>query len=142
MPLIANLVADQTLYRNICSAILDRTLFPYLATTPYWLKALFKIIEWQPTIRQRLLEAMVWIQLESICYAHDFHLDHGTVAFTWFWLIQPWPDNPPRWVWELEWKSTRLISWLVMTTCYWVGRLLLGMQGEYPQYTPDAKVEK
>ena len=35
-------------------------------------------------------------------------------------------------------RSQVVISCVVQTTCYWTGRLLLGMKGQYAEYTPQS----
>ncbi len=40
--LVVVLTADEIVYRNRCSAILDADRFPFLTSTPLWLKILFR----------------------------------------------------------------------------------------------------
>ena len=134
-PLAVDLDADEVLHRNICSAIFDRDLVPELRSTPLWLKALFVVLEWIPTLRQRLLAYVLWIQLQVIFYAHDFQLYHGHIPITWLWTAQLGGGRPPQWALDLQLRTYYLISRVVMSSCYWAGRLFLGMRGEYPQYT-------
>ncbi|RYP45732.1 hypothetical protein DL768_007973 [Monosporascus sp. mg162] len=137
VPLIVDLVADHVLWRNICSAILDRDIFPRLASTPWWLKALFAIVAAVPPWRNKLLSVMLWIQLQSIYFAHDFHMFHGYVGVTWPWFAVPFGSRPPLWAKRLQLQSTFLIARAVMTIAYWTGTLFLGMKGEYAEYTPS-----
>lgn len=53
-PLIVELDASNDLWRNICSAILDRNLFPSLASIPHWLRALFALLTLLPRWRESL----------------------------------------------------------------------------------------
>ena len=82
MPLTVDLVADHALWRNICSAVLDRDIFPRLASTPFWLKALFAILTIVPSWRTKPLSLILWIQLQTIFLAHNFHMYHGYVQVT------------------------------------------------------------
>ena len=134
--LTLNLVADHALWRNICSAVLDRDIFPRLASTPLWLRALFAALTVVPSWRNKLLSLMLWIQLQTIFLAHNFHMDHGYVQVTWPWIAQPFGGQPPVWAEKLEIASLYFIARVVMTAAYWTGTLLLGMKGEYAEYTP------
>ncbi|KAF2489112.1 hypothetical protein BU16DRAFT_173249 [Lophium mytilinum] len=78
-----DLVADHTIWRNICSAVLDGDIFPQLHSTPLWLKALFAILAVAPEWRNGLLGLMLWIQLQTIFYTHDFRVYHGYIPVIW-----------------------------------------------------------
>lgn len=136
VPLTVDLVADHTLWRNIGSAILDRDIFPRLFSTPLWLRVLFAILTIMPSWRNKLLDLILWIQLQTIFFAHDFRLFHGRIPFTWPWVAQPFGGTPPAWATRLDWRSGHIIAWAVMTLTYWAGTLFLGMKGEYVEYTP------
>lgn len=138
---VAELVTEngaygEILYRNICSAILDADRFPNLTSTPLWLRALFAALTWFPQLRSWLVAKMLSVQLEAIYHEHDYRLIHGWVPFTWPWRMQPWAPRAPAWVEMLQWRSVFVLSRIVMTSCYWVGRLFFGMKGEYDEYTP------
>jgi hypothetical protein len=133
--LVVDMVADHALWRNICSAVLDKDIFPQLASTPWWLKALFAILAVVPSWRNALLSLMLWIQLQAIFLAHGFHVYHGCVPVTWLWILQPFDGRPPLWARRLQTRS--FIAKAVMTTTYWAGTLLLGMKGNYAEYTPN-----
>jgi hypothetical protein len=135
--LTVDLVADHILWRNICSAVLDGDMFPRLASTPWWLKALFAILVVMPLWRNALLRFMLWIQLQVIFLAHDFHVYHDYVPVIWPWILQPFGGQPPDWARQLQMQSFYVIAKAVMTTAYWTGRLFLGMKGEYVEYTPS-----
>lgn len=130
-------IAEHRLWRNICSATLDRDIYPQLSTTPFWVKGMFALLSFLPSWKSGMLDAMLWIQLQSIFHAHDFHLYHGHIPFI-IWAMFPWiwPNRPAPWVQRLQLRSLCIISRLVMTSSYWVGRLLLGMRGEYAEYSP------
>lgn len=132
-----DLVADPMLWRNYCSAVLDRDIFPRLSSTPWWVKALFAILTPVPRWREGLLSVMLWIQLQTIYTAHDFHVPYGYVPVTWPWIYQPFGGRAPGWARRLELRSLYLIAWVVMRTAYLIGTLLLGMKGEYSEYTPS-----
>jgi hypothetical protein len=137
LPLTVDLVADHALWRNICSAVLDRDVFPQLSSTPSWLKALFTILNVVPAWRSELLSLMLWIQLQTIFHAHDFRVYHGYVMVTWPWIARPFGSRPPVWAKRLQLQSLYFIARAVMTTAYWVGTLFLGIKGEYVEYTPS-----
>jgi hypothetical protein len=128
---------SHVLWRNICSAVLDRDIFPQLAPTPAWLRALFAILEVvRPSSRDWLLGLMLRIQLQTIFFAHRFHVYHGYVPVTWPWMYQPFGGRPPTWAKRLQLNSMYLIVRAVMTVAYWAAVLFLGMKGEYVEYTP------
>lgn len=132
-----DLAADHALWRNICSAVLDRDIFPELASTPSWVKAVFALLVVVPRWRGRLLSLMLWCQLQAIFYAHDFYMYHGYVPVTWPWITQPFGGRPPAWAKRLQLRSLYAIGAGVMTLAYTAGTLFLGMKGEYEEYTPE-----
>lgn len=135
LPLKVETVASHALWRNVCGATLDRAIFPQLASTPWWIKGLFAILAAvAPVRRERLLDLMLWVQLQSIFVAHDTYLYHGFIPFTWPWLLT-W-SRPPDWAKRWQTESCYVISRVVMAVVSWAGRLLLGMKGEYVNYTP------
>lgn len=135
--LTATLVADHVLWRNICSAVLDNDIFPRLASTPWWLKALFALLRLTPSLRNRLLDLTLWFQMHTMFAAHDFHIYHGRIPINWLWMYQPFGGDPPEWAERFNVRSMYVISKVVMKTAYWTGRLFLGMKGEYVEYTPN-----
>ncbi|KIW93393.1 uncharacterized protein Z519_05998 [Cladophialophora bantiana CBS 173.52] len=76
VPLTIDMVAkDHALWQNGSGAVLDRAIFPPLSSTPWWLRALFVILAvallpW----RNKLLNPMLWVQLQTIFFAHDLRL--------------------------------------------------------------------
>lgn len=135
-PLMVDLDADHSVWRNVCSATLDRDLFPGLSSTPYWLKALFAFLSLFPRAREALLSSDLWIQTQAIFYGHDFHTWHGFVPVTWPWIAQIGGGHAPRWAYELQLWSVLAISRVVMAASCWGGRLFCGIHGEYAAYTP------
>lgn len=135
--LTVDLVADHTLWRNVCSATLDKAIFPDLASTPVWIKGLFALLAFIPSWREQLLNPMLWMQLQTIYFSHDFHVYHGRIPVTWPWLAQPFGGRAPAWAEHLQLQSLYIISRVVMTSAYWFGRLFLGMKEEYREYTPS-----
>ena len=133
-PLTVILEADHVLWRNICSAILDRDIFPELDTTPFWIKAMFTLL---PFGRDALLSMMLQIQLLTIFAHHGVHLYHGYISVTWPWTAQPFGGRPPDWAKRLQLQSLYLIARVVMAASYRIGRVLLGMRGQYDEYTPQ-----
>lgn len=135
--------ANQVLHRNICSAILDRDIYSKLESTPIWVSALFALSS--RGLKHRLLDYMLAIQLDMIYYHHDFRLYHGSIMFQLPWMLLSWGQSkPPRWTLVANIWSIFFFSKVVMISNYAFGRLLLGMKGEYSEYTPPslpAKVE-
>jgi hypothetical protein len=131
--------ADETLYRNTCSAILDAQFYPHLSTTPYWLRFLSGLLP--ISARQRLISSMLWVQIQSMNHAHKYYAWHGklqiTNCFWWltFWWMGIWVRDPPV-LRRIEWYSADWLSRLTQGTCFWAGKFLLGMKGQYPEYTP------
>lgn len=142
IPLTVVLVAEHILWRNICSAILDRDVFPNLTSTPFWLKGLFALLAFVPSWKACMLNVMLWTQLQTIFYAHDFHLYHGHIPLGSLWMHQIWPSRPPRWAERSQLRTLYIISRVVMTSIYWIGRLFLGMRGEYVEYTPRGEYRR
>lgn len=133
-PLTVLLVADHILWRNICSATLDKAIFPKLSSTPFWLRSLFALLAFAPSWRERLLDLMLWAQLQTIFFEHDFHLYHGFIPVAMPWVAsQPFGGRAPDWAKRLQLRSLYFISRVVMTSTYWVGRLFFGMKGEYEE---------
>ncbi|KAM0425422.1 hypothetical protein ACHAPT_009479 [Fusarium lateritium] len=139
LQLKVDFVGNHVLWRNICSAVLDRNLFPELSSTPYWLRAIFAILRLAPVWRDKLLEWMLWIQLHVIFASNDFHIYYGRIPFTWLYTLKPFGDDPPLWAKQWTLRSKLVISWVVMKTAYWAGRIFLGMKGEYTEYTPATR---
>lgn len=137
VPLTVALEADHALWRNVSSAVIDAPIFPRLSSTPWWVKSLFAILTFLPSLRDRLLNLALWVQLQTIFFAHDFHVHHGYIPVTWPWIAQPFGGRPPAWAERLQVQSFYLIARVVMTWAYWFGILFLGMKGEYVEYTPS-----
>jgi len=137
--LAVTLVADETLYRNTCSAILDADRFPHLATTPPWLRLLFTMLMWWPAAQRWLIARLLWVQLQAMHYSHDYSAYHGQLNVTSWWnWIHRWDwSRPPRWLVRFQFDSQTVFSSVVQTACYWAGRSLLGMKGQYAEYTPQ-----
>jgi hypothetical protein len=125
-------VQDVGLYRNVCSAILDAEKFPYLRTTPLWLRGVFAAVKLLPTARKRLVEWMLYIQLQVICYKHGYWEYHGGInALRWWQWTHPFNvGRHPAWTVRLQFRSQRFFSKAVQGTYYWVGRSLFGMKGD------------
>jgi hypothetical protein len=69
---------------------------------------------------------------------HDFYARHGSIDAPYMWrLTHPFHwESPPQWTFDvLRWSYTPIAK-AVQGTCYWAGRLLLGMKSEYAEYTP------
>jgi hypothetical protein len=128
------------LFRNSCGATLDAYQYPRLSSTPYWLRLLYRTLGFSPRAQRYFVRKMLWIQIQMMQRAHAFCSDHGeiNVPDIW-WYTHPWRwgEREPQWTFDLMWWTCAVISTVVHTTCYWVGRLLLGMKAEYPEYTPE-----
>lgn len=140
-PLEVEFVADQILWRNHCSATLDKDIYPQLDTTPFWMKFLFATLGAIPRWRNNMLNAILWVQLQTIFYAHNVHVYRGFIPFMWPWEYQPFGGRPPQWARRLQIGSIYFIARMVITASYWLGRLVLGMQGRYAEYTPSNRFD-
>lgn len=85
-----------------------------------------------------MLDVMLWIQVQTIFYAHDIHIFRGFIPFMWPWEYQPFGGRPPKWARQLQIGSIYFIARVVITASYWLGTLALGMQGKYAEYTPSS----
>lgn len=129
-------IDNAVLYRNMCSAILDVDHFPYLSSTPLWIRLLHKSLYLSPNIQRWVLSVMLWVQLQMMCCTHDFWQSHGKINAPYLWeMLHPFELRPPDWTTRTMWWSQNAISKGVQHACYWIGRLLLGLKGEYPEYT-------
>lgn len=139
--LIVILDADETLYRNTCSATLDAELFPHLRSTPLWLRLFFAALALWPSAHQGLVRRMLWVQIQAIYHFHGYYEYHGGLPFASWWMFFHFLDwkAPPDWILQLQWKSQTLCSRVTQALCYWSGRMLFGMKGEYVEYTPKKK---
>jgi len=72
-------------------------------------------------------------------FAHDYQVYHGRINALYLWhLNHPFNfEREPNWVFSVQFWSVRVISAATQMTCYWLGRLFLGMKAEYAEYTPD-----
>jgi hypothetical protein len=129
---------DENLYRNTSSAILDATRFPFLSSTPFWVQPLYSLLAFSPAAQRLMIARLLWIQLQMMYFAHDFRVHHGSVHAPYLWyLTHPYSfGRPPNWVFDIEWWSIGVISTATQRTCYWLGRLFLGIKAEYLEYTP------
>lgn len=131
-------VRDASLYRNTCSAILDAERFPYLSTTPLWLRGVFVALGVLPTARQWLVRWMLYVQLQTIYYEYGYWQYHGGInALSWWQSVFTWSiGEHPRWTVPLEYQSQKIFSKVVQGAYSWMGRSLFGMKADYPQYNP------
>lgn len=138
-PLVVDLEVGHAVWRNICSAIIDRDTFAQLTSTPLWLKAVFGILTIIPYLKNALLGFMLWIQLRVIFSTHGIYISHGSIPFTLPWMLQPFGGKPPSWAIQWQLYSLYFIARVVMDPAYWIGITFLGMQGEYAEYTPSGE---
>ena len=126
------------LHRNICSVVTDAQLYPSLASTPCWIRILYQALSYSPQTQRHFIAKLLWIEIQMMRYTHDFYVVHGWInaPYLW-WLAHPWEEcREPQWTYDITWWSCAAISRVVQGICYWVGNLLLGMKGEYREYTP------
>lgn len=139
--LIVLLRANEDLYRNACSAVLDASKDPYLSTTPLWVKAVFRFFALWPAARTWLVAKCLWVQVQVMHEHFGYRKFHGQVPFITIWaLAHPWnffEKGPPDYIKKLEWDSAARVSSMVQKICLWVGIYALGMQGRYDEYTPS-----
>lgn len=122
-------------HQQIASAVLDRGIYPSLSSTPPWIRLVLNMLRATPRVRDALLSWLLSVQQQAILYAHDFRESHGRINCIWPWTRQPVGGLPPEWARTLQRQSEHLIAEVVMASCYWVGRIALGMKGQYPEYT-------
>jgi len=144
--LVIILAANQTIYRHKCSAILDTDRFPFLASTPMWLKAIFRTLAPWPSAYDWLLMQMLWVQLQAMNYAHGYYTIHGQLPLRNIWrILHPiaifGAPPPPRRLVRLQWQSRNVFSSITESACFWIGKGL-GIQGQYPEYTPRMEGER
>ncbi len=63
-------VESEGLERIICSAVLDAEMFPYLATTPFWLRGIFAALRLLPRARRWLVRMVCYVGLQVIYREH------------------------------------------------------------------------
>ena len=131
-------VRDEALQRNICSARFDAERFPQLDTTPFWLRGVFAALVPLPAVRRWLLARMCYVQLQVIFFEHGHWEYHGGInALNWWQWTHPFDvGRHPAWTVSLQYRSQRFFSRSVQGLHYWMGILLLGMRGDYPEYNP------
>ena len=126
------------LYRNICSAILDASRYPYLSTTPLWIKAVLKLLSLWPRARVWLLTRLLYLQIQVMNEFFGYRELHGQAPFIGLWSwTHPFNyfERPPVYILKLQWDSAAIISSAVQKVSFWVGTCALGMQGRYDEYT-------
>ena len=140
-PLVVLLTTkDIKLFRNICSAILDADRFPRFASTPYWLKKIYQTLGIEPAAQGWLISALLFAQIQAMNHVYGYHESHGRIEFVELWHhTHPLNrDMAPDYIYRLQWWSTTIFSDVVESTCYWAGRMFLGMKGSYEEYTPHS----
>ena len=80
---------------------------------------------------------MLWVQLQTMKYAHGHLTFHGQVPFIavlrFFNFLEKRPsDRAIRW----QRKSLIFFAKVVQGGCFWLGKGI-GIQGQYPEYTPQ-----
>jgi hypothetical protein len=137
---VVNLVVEsEGLERNICSAVHDAEIFPYLAATPFWLRGIFATLILLRVARRRLVRKICYVQPQVIYREHGYWEYHGgTNALSWWQWTHPFDvGRHPAWAVSVRYRSQKLFSRLVQGFYYRIGTALLGMRGDYPEYNPD-----
>lgn len=132
-------VASEGLERNICSAILDADIFPELATTPVWLRLIFRALRLLPSARRWLVRRICYVQLQVIRCEYGCWEYHGGInALRWWQWTHPFDiGRHPAWTVSLQYQSQKLFSRLAQGLYHGMGTILLGMRGDYPEYNPN-----
>jgi hypothetical protein len=52
---------DEILYRNTSSAVLDAARFPFLSSTPFWVRLVYRLLSF--AAQRWMIATMLWIQL-------------------------------------------------------------------------------
>ncbi len=134
--IVVLVVANEGLYRNMASAVLDADLFPSLNSTPYWLRAIFTLL-WSVRARRWLIAKLLYVQIQAIYYNHSYWEYHGGInVLSWWQWMHPFDiGDYPAWTVDVQFKSQRLFSRGVQAFYYWAGRAV-GMKGDYAEYNP------
>ena len=136
--IITLMVSNNSLNRNVASAVLDFDRFQQLDSTPNWLRLILAVLWWTPSIYFGLLKLFLCIQIQAMCYHFGYFEYHGGInALSWWQLTHPFSiGEHPAWTVRVQFESQSVFSRWVQRSYYWVGRLVLGMKGEYLEYAP------
>ena len=80
-------------YRDINSAILDAAKYPYLRSTPLWVRLLFSSLS--DGARTALTAWFLRLQLMVMYYMFDFWPYLGSIPLDIFWTWRPFGDRAP-----------------------------------------------
>lgn len=133
------LEASGLYWRNRCSIVLDKARYPYLSSTPLWLRTLFRLLHPFPDLRAKLVDRLLWVQLQVTNEGFGQRDWHGQILFAelWHWM-HPWKfgTRPPDSIMRAQWRSADALSAIVQKGCSWLGRWILGMKESYEEYSP------
>lgn len=116
----------------ILSAVQDAELYFKLCSTPIWLRLLYAATKTvSSAAADGLARRVLWVQLRSIFLRHDIWEFRGTCTF--FKMFWPFM-NEPDWVKRFELWSEHFRSRQFLRLNFWLGRIFLGMESDYPQY--------
>lgn len=137
--IVTLVVENEAIERNVCSAMLDAEIFPYLASTPFWLRGISTALKLLPIARKWLLRKMCYMQLQVIYREHGHWEYHGGInALRWWQCTHPFDvGQNPDWTVSVKYRSQKLFSRLVQGYYHAMGTTMLGMRGDYPEYNPD-----
>jgi len=79
---------------------------------------------------------MLAIQIRAIRHVNNIHTYEGILRISIFNFDIF--EGPPDWMREFGLKSIYFVSKAVLFTCYWIGKLFLGMDTKYEEYTPTS----
>lgn len=116
----------------IVSAVQDAEIYFRLCSTPLWLRLFYSATKAISAAAANVLaRRILWIQIRGIYFCNDIWEFRGTCTF--FQMFWPF-FNEPDWVKRFELWSEHYRSKQFLRLNYWLGRIFLGMDSEYPQY--------
>lgn len=57
--------SEVVLFRNTCSATLDAQLYPFLTSTPSWIRLFFWMLRVSPKARQHIIAILLWVHTDD-----------------------------------------------------------------------------
>lgn len=96
---------DEMLYRNAISAVLVADRFPFLSTTPFWIRILYSSLAFSSAAQKAMKDKLLWIQLQMMYYTHDLRVWYGSIHAPFiYWITHPFSplERPPNWTYDVE----------------------------------------
>lgn len=122
-------------YRNVNSAMLDSAKYPYLQSTPLWVRIL--LLSLGDEARTAWVAWILRIQLYVMYREFDFWPYLGSIELDAFYTWRPFSDQAPDWVCKFVWRSIHVISHVKVGAGALLGKWVFGMRPAYPMYTPE-----